>query len=204
MHSAAPCTPLSSAATGSLKKTLQNIKIFASAPFGAGVSSVAELSVTRGRAGGLGWAALSSRSPVYFPSRKALRCWPPWSTASPNGVGMGLHGKHVILPQPALPTSQCLFWYCETAALGCVFNVVSGQCQCIRVKGSSSSKTQPSPTILIRFGAYSSCFRLFPCPLVSREGLGKWCRAVTDRNHSGFPCLSIRISCICRRRKELI
>lgn len=43
--------PLSSAATGSLEKRLQNIKIFVSGPFGAGVLSVAEHSVTCGRAG---------------------------------------------------------------------------------------------------------------------------------------------------------
>lgn len=78
--------PLSSAATGSLEKRLQNIKIFVSGPFGAGVLSVAEHSVTCGRAGELGWAGLSPWSLAYFPGRKALRCWPSWSTASPNGV----------------------------------------------------------------------------------------------------------------------
>lgn len=111
-----PLPPLSSAATGSLEKSLQNIKIFVSAPFGAAVLCVAEHGVTCGRVGGLGWVGLSPRSLVYFPSKKVLWCWPSWSSASPSGVDVGLHEKHIILPQPALATLQCLFWDSETAA----------------------------------------------------------------------------------------
>lgn len=56
---------------------------------------------------------------------------------------MGLHGKHVILPQPALSTLQCLFWYSETAAqrLGRVFNLFQASVSVFMSRVLLSQKT---------------------------------------------------------------
>lgn len=60
----------------------------------------------------------------------------------------------------------------HSSAFGlCVYSVSVSVYSC-----SSVSKTWPGTTILVRFGARSSVFRLVP---------GR-CRAVTDRHHSGF------------------
>lgn len=147
MHGAAPCHH------SSLEKRLQNIKIFVSAPFGAGVLSVAGHSVTCGRAGELGWVDLSPRSLPCFPSKKALRCWPSWSTGSPNGVDVGLHEKthHSTTAGPSHAAAPASGRRNRSSTFGVCVYFVSGHCQCIHAKGSFISKTtqnNPSAQLL--------------------------------------------------------